>query len=102
MKPLFILATLLVSTVTAHAAPYVCLGADEGLLKPESKPDPNQPLQPIGHLKGAEVRLLESDDGTLSLSIKKSDDDVIIIVAPAGRILFSEKGASLSCVQHHE
>lgn len=97
MKKAILFLTALMA-MNASATEYICLGADEGTQRVNGSPDPSQPLRPFGHVQGQEVRLIENADGSLSLSVKKSADRVLVIVARQGALLYSEGAANISCV----
>ena len=78
---------------------YICLGIDEAPGFATVDAGREEAGKVFGHAQGYELRLLEND-GMLSLTIKKSNSDIISIVGHSARgILFSQGTVSVNCVK---
>jgi len=111
MKQLTLMVIFLMAYVTqAHAAQYVCTGLDEapGFKVVVASPDADGILKPFAHVNGAELRLLQTGS-SVSLTLKKSQSQILTVVANQGKLLLSQtdtknsqENFNVSCIQNEE
>lgn len=99
-----VFASFLLITLTAfqaQAGTYLCMGVDEGdgFIRVEASPAADGTVKAFAHAQGYELRLLELD-GSLSLTLKKSNSDIIAIVSKGSEaLLFSAGAVNVNCVK---